>query len=199
MSIYLTLGTSEIPIFGTGRTYDYMNILSDNCIIEISNDTDSNSYSLGTVKFTSKNTYFVDQSYIVEGGALILSQSKASILNGKPYFSISNFTNLSLNIIDISGLEGKTFAGGYGTYSFYMEYKDSNTSVIEDFNFINVTTNYPNAWHLFFNSSTLRNSGLTYDITDTVDGISVEFSETLGNLFLKVVDISAQIAPGLIE
>ena len=40
ISIYLTLGSSEIPIFGTGRTYDYLNILSENCILEVSNDTD---------------------------------------------------------------------------------------------------------------------------------------------------------------
>ena len=80
-----------------------------------------------------------------------------------------------------------------------MEYLNSYSYIIESFKFINITTNYQNAWHLFFNSSTLRNSGLTYEIKDTVDGISVEFSGTLGNLFLKVVEISAQIAPGLIE
>ncbi len=199
ISIYLTLGTSDIPIFGSGRTYDYLNILSENYFLEVSNDTDSNSFSLGTIKYSSKNSYFVDQSYIVEAGALILSQSKASVLNGKPFFSISNFTNLSLTVIDVSGLEGKTFAGGYGTYSFYMEYLNSNSYILENFKFINITTDYKNAWRIFFNSSTLRNSGLSYIINDTEDGITVDFSGSLGNLFLKVVEISAQIAPGMIE
>ena len=196
ISIYLTLGTSDIPIFGGGRTYDYLNILPENCVLEVSNDTDSYSFSLGTVKYSSKNSYFIDQSYILEAGALILSQSKESILNGKPFFSVSDFTNLSLSIINISGLEGKTIAGGYGTYSFYMEYLNSNSYIIENFKFINITTNYQNAWNIFFDSITFRNSGLKYEIKNTSDGISVEFSNSLGNLFLKIVEISAQIAPG---
>jgi len=36
-------------------------------------------------------------------------------------------------------------------------------------------------------------------IIDTDNGITVEFEESLGNLFLKVIDISAQLAPGWIE
>lgn len=199
ISVYITLGTAEIPIFGSGRTYDYLDISSDDCLVEISNDTDSYSFSLGTVSFSSKNSYYVDQSYIYEAGALILSQSEASVLNGKPLFSVTNYTNVTFNIINISGLEGKKFAGGYGTYSFYMEYLDSNYYTIENFRFINITTNYKNAWRIFFNSTTLKYSALTYDIKDTAGGISVEFSGSLGNLILKVTDVSAQIAPGWIE
>lgn len=199
ISVYLTLGTSEIPIFGSGRTYDYLDILSNDCIIEISNDVDSYSFSLGTVTFTSKNSYYVDQSYIYEAGALILSQSGASVLNGKPFLTVSNYTNVSFGIINISGLEGKKFAGGYGTYSFYMEYLNSSYYSIDNLRYINVTTNYKNAWRIFFNSTTLQYSALTYEIKDTDDGISVEFSGSLGNLLLKVAEISAQIAPGWIE
>ena len=199
ISIFLTFGTSEMPIFGTGRTYDHLNILSDNCNVEVSNDTDSHSFSLGTVTYSSENSYFVDQSYIYEAGALIISQSGASVLNGKPFLSVSNYTNVSLTIVNISGLDGKNYVGGYGTYSFYMEYLNSNSYTVDSFRFINVTTNYQNAWRIFFNSSSLRNSGLTYKIKDTDDGITVEFSGSLGNLFLKVIEISSQIAPGWIE
>ncbi len=199
ISIYITLGTPEIPIFGTGRTYDDLNILTNNCSVEVSNDTSSYSFSLGTVKFTSQNSYFVDQSYIYEAGALILSQGSAGILNGKPFLSVSNFTNVSFTIINISSLEGKKIAGGYGTYSMYMEYLNSYYFTVDDFRFINITTNYKNAWRTFFNSTTLKYSLLTYDISDTDYGISVEFSGTLGNIILKVSEISVQMAPGWIE
>jgi hypothetical protein len=199
ISIYLTLGTSDIPIFGTGRTYDYLNILSDNCIIEVSNDTDLYSFSLGSVIYSSKNSYFVDQSFIYEAGALILSQSGASILNGKPFFSVDDYSNVSFTFINISGLEGKKFAGGYGTYSLYMEYLNSISYTVGSFSFINITTNFPNAWRVIFNSSSLKYSSLSYEITDTVDGISVGFSGSLGNIIFKVVEISAQVSPGWIE
>jgi hypothetical protein len=199
ISTYITLGIADLPIFGSGRTYDSLEILSDTCGVEISNDTDSYSFSLGVIKYSSGNSYFVDQSYIYEAGALILSQSKASMLNGKPFLSVSNYTNVSFTIVNISGWEGKRFAGGYGTYSVYMELLGSNTYIINNLKSINITTNYQNAWRLFFNSTTLRYSGLTYEIKDIEDGITVDFNGSLGNIVLKVVDISAQVAPGWIE
>jgi hypothetical protein len=199
ISTYITLGIADIPIFGSGRTYDSLEILSDKCGVEISNETDSCSFPLDIIKYSSGNSYFVDQSYIYEAGALILSQSKANILNGQPFLSVSNYTNVSLTIVNISSVEGKRFAGGYGTYSVYMEFLKSDTYIIDNFKKINIITNYQNAWHLFFNSTTLRYSGLSYKIKDIEDGITIDFSGSLGNLVLKVVDISAQIAPGWIE
>jgi hypothetical protein len=199
ISTYITLGMTDIPIIGNGRTYDSLEILSDTCGVEISNETDLYSFSLGVIKYSSGNSYFVDQSYIYEAGALILSQSNASMLNGQPFLSVSNYTNVSFTIINISGLEGKKFAGGYGTYSLYMEYLNSTFYTIDNFRFINITTNYQNAWRLFFNNTNLRFSGLTYEIKDTSDGISIEFSGSLGNLILKNIEISTQIAPGWIE
>ncbi len=199
ISTYITLGSPDLPFFGSGGTSDSLEILSDTCNIAVSNNTNSLNFSLGIIKYLSGNSYFVDQSYIFEAGALILSQSKASVLNGKPFLSVSNFTNVSFTIINISGLEGKRFVGGYGTYSVYTEFLKSDTYNLSNLESINITTNYQNAWRLLFNSTTLRYSGLTYEIKDTEDGITVEFSGSLGNLVVKVVDISAQIAPGWIE
>jgi len=199
ISTYITLGIADIPIFGSGRTYDSLEIISDKCGVEILNESDSYSFSLDIIKYTSGNSYFVDRSYIYEVGALILSQSKANILNGQPFLSVSNYTNISLTIINISSLEGKKYAGGYGTCSVYTEFLKSDTYIIDNLKRINITSNYQNAWRSFFNSSSLRNSGLTYEIKDIEDGITVDFSGSLGNLVLRVVDIFAQIDPGWIE
>ena len=199
VNTYITLGSPEIPIFGIGRTYDGLNIFNDGCGIAISNNSSSYSFSLGTIKYSSENSYFVDQSYIYEAGALILSQSGECILNGGPFFSISNFSDILFNIINISSLEGKKVAGGYGTYSLHTEYLDSANYTLDDIRFINITTNYKNAWREFLNSTDLNYSLLTYQIKDTSYGISVEFSGVLGSLKMKVSDISVQIAPGWIE
>jgi len=199
ISTYITLGTSEIPIFGTGSTYDTLNILSDNCSVKISNNTKSYSFSLGTIKYSSENSYYVDQSYILEAGAFILSQGGGNILNGKSFFSVSNFTDISFTIINISSMEGKKNAGGHGTYSLYVEYLNSTYYTIVGLRFINITTNYKNAWRLFFNEPSLRYSLLDYQIKDTDYGISVQFSGGLGNIILKVSEISVQIAPGWVK
>jgi hypothetical protein len=196
ISTYITLGTDDIPIFGSGRTYDTLEILLDNCTIELANSTNLLSFLLGTIKYSSENSYFVDQSYIYEAGALILSQSTTSILKGKPFLSVSNSTNLSFTIINISGIDGKRFASGHGTYSLYTEFSNSSTYYINNLTSINIKTNYQNAWRIFFNNTNLKYSELTYVINTIDDGITVEFSNPLGNLMLKVIEISAQISPG---
>ena len=199
ISTYITLGTPDTPILSTGQTYDHMNLLSNTCSIEVSNSSSTLSFSIDTIKYSSQNSYFVDQSYIYEAGALILSQSSANLLNGKPFLSISNYTNITMTIINISGLGGKNSAGGCGTFSIYSEFTNSEMYIIENLESINITTNYPNAWSVFFNSTTLLYSGLNYDINVFDDAVNVEFSNPLGNLDLKVADISIQIAPGWIE
>jgi hypothetical protein len=199
ISMYITLGTADIPFFDKGRTYDSLDILSDTCNVEVSNDTDSYSFSLGTMRYSSGNSYFVDQSYIYEAGVMILSQSNASLLHGKQFLSVSNFTNVSFTIINISSLDGKRTAYGHGTYSLYTEFLNSETYLIYNITYINITTDYQNAWYIYFNSTPLRYSGLTYEINETDVGITVKFTGSLGNLILKVIDISVQIAPGWIE
>lgn len=199
ISTYINLGMPDYPIFGSGRTYDSLDVLPDNCTITLSNNTDSYSFSIGTIKYSSKNSRFIDQSYIYEAGSLILSQSKSSILIGKPYLSVSNYTNISLTFVNISGLDGKKSAGGYGTYSVYMEYSTSSNYLIENVSSIDISTNYKTAWRIFFNSTILRYSGLTYTINDISEGISVDFTGNLGNFNIKVIEVYTQIAPGWIE
>ena len=80
-----------------------------------------------------------------------------------------------------------------------MEFSDSDTYLINELKSISISTNYKNAWRIIFNSSILRYSGLTYTIKDSSDGITVDFTDNLGNINIKLVDITTQIAPGWIE
>ena len=199
ISSSITLGSKEMPIFGIGRTFGSLEILSDSCNLIVTNGIDTLNFSFGIIKYSSGNTYFIDQSYVYEAGALILSQSTASILNGKPFLSVSNFTNVSFTIVDISGFDDKKSASGYGTCAVYTEFLNSKSYEVINVTSITITTNYPNAWRTVFNSSTLKYSGLTYVIKDIDNGVTVEFEGYSCNLFLKVIDISAQISPGWIE
>jgi hypothetical protein len=199
ISTYINLGIPDYPILGSGRTYDSLELLTDNCSITFSNNTGSYPFPIGTIKYSSKNSYFIDQSYIYEAGSLILSQSKSSILIGKPFLTVSNFTNVALTFVNIQGLDAKRYAGGYGTYSVYMEFLNSTDYLIENVTSIDISTNYENAWRIFFNSTALKYSGLTYTINDDSDGIRIDFNGNLGNFNIKLVNIITQIAPGWIE
>lgn len=199
ISTYISLGISDLPFFDTGRTYDSLEISPNNFIVNISNETDSFSFSLGALKYSSGNSYFTDQSYIYEGGVLILSQYNGNLLHGKQFLSVDDYSNISFNVINVSSLDGKNSVFGHGTYSIYSEYLNSDQYTVYNVTNINITTSYSNAWRLFFNSTDMIYSVLNYEINDAIDGINVKFSPPLGNIYLKVIEISTQIAPGWIE
>jgi len=90
--------------------------------------------------------YFEYQVLCLEAGTLILSQPPSSILLGQPLFSITNFTNVSLWLYNIAGLEGKSFVSGYGTYVLSNEYINRTTHSITEVTHINITTEFPEAW-----------------------------------------------------
>jgi hypothetical protein len=204
MSTSITLGNKEMPYFSASRAFGSLMILSDECTVTITNSSNSSSYSLGIIKYSSRNAYFLDQSYIYEAGSVILNQSEGNVMSIKPFSAINNVNvvNITFDIVNILGVGGRTSAGGYGTYPIRTELASSNTVVMNNVNSITIATNYPNAWHLAFNSTLIKSAGLIYDTdfsaADTNGEVTITFNGVV-NLTLKVVEIDAQIAPGWIE
>jgi len=61
------------------------------CNITIIPDSDGNSIepiTCGAVSYTSQNRYYVDQNFIYEGGALILSQGEPVFYDALPFDSL---------------------------------------------------------------------------------------------------------------
>jgi hypothetical protein len=215
ISATITLGNKEIPFFDLGRTFDSLGIIEDGCNITVKNNTVSSSYSTDAIKYSSRNLHFVDQSYVYEAGSLILSQDPSSILHGKPSFFVTEFgKNLSFTFVNISGIAGRTSVSGYGNYPIYLEVANPNNQYTEINNVTDITivTNYADAWYIALNSSLLQSiSGFEYEgngvgkvgynITSASDRVTLEFIDSSGdyvNLFIREVNISAQIAFGLV-
>lgn len=216
ISAPITLGNKEIPFFDLGRTFDTLSIIEDNCTITVKNNTVSRSYLTNTIKYSSQNSYFVDQSYVYEAGSLILSQYPSSVLYGKPSFFVTEFgKNLSFTFVNISGITGRRSVSGYGNYPVYLKAINPSNQYTEINNVtdIIITTNYADAWYIALNSSLIQSisgfeykgngvSKIGYNITSASDQVTVEFIDSsgdYGNLFIREVNISAQIAFGLIE
>ncbi len=216
ISATITLGNKEIPFFDLGRTFDTLSVIEDSCTITVKNNTVSSSYSTDAIKYSSRNLYFVDQSYVYEAGSLILSQYPSSILYGKPSFFVTEFgKNLSFTFVNISGIAGRTSVSGYGNYPVYLMVMNPSNQYTEINNVTNITivTNYADAWYIALNSSLMQSiSGFEYEgngvskvgyyITSASDRVTLEFIDSSGdyiNFFIKEVNISAQIAFGLIE
>jgi len=201
----ITLGSKEMPFLQSARAYGTLDILPNGCKIIITDkNTYSDSYILGSLKYTSSNAYYIDQSIIYENGALILSQHLGDIVSVRPAFSVDDNGDLNFNIFRFSGLGEKTSITGYGTYPIQTKFSSSKTSNVFNIEHITIYTSYTNAWRIFFND-TLSNSALNFSINNTEDdnGITITFYATdeayLPELLLNVYEIEIQISPGWIE
>jgi len=212
LSSWFTLGSKEIPILNSGRTFGRLELIEDVYNITIESEEDDAALvniSTGRIKFDAGNSYFVPQSYIYENGALILKQYDAHMLIGKPTFFVTTYgKNLSLTIIDINGTIGKRTSSGYGITPVQTQVTDVSETEITLFDKMIIRTEYPNAWITALNA-TLRqiDSGFTpdeYQITKTENSVTLQFMD-VGNipayptLDLRKVTVFTQIAPGWIN
>jgi len=173
--------------------------------------TISLSYPIGTIKYESENSYFVDQTYAYEGGAVILAQHTGEAIISPPSFSAGNYTTehiINLSVVNIIGIEGKTSASGYGTYSIRTNYSKSTYYEAMARNItIRINTNYPDAWGRYLRNL-MNNSGIT-DVTINVNSTGNYVAISMGGpssgssydikLSVRETKIYAQIGPGWVS
>ena len=173
---------------------------------------------MGTIEYASENAYFVDQTYVYEGGAVILNQSQGQSVISAPSFSLQNVTAdsgymhlVSLGMVDITGLAGKTSVSGYGTYSIKTNYSsmDENEYIASTI-YINITTSHAAAWQRYMNS-TLSRSGIdpdSFNVSTTGNMVAVELYGPSGpsangdydvKLSTMHTNIMAQVGPGWVS
>jgi hypothetical protein len=211
ISSSITLGSGELPYLMSVRSYGNLELVENSFKITVINNIDPDySYPIGTIKYSSSNAYFIDQSYIYECGGVILSQAMGNTFYIKPSFSVRNEDNVDIyfNINNISTLAKKGSISGYTTYPIQTEFLDGSEKFteIESIKSIIFTTNYVTSWHSFINGS-LINAGLNhygygvdYSIDISDNEVILKFTDSkIINLYLNVIEIGAQIAPGWVE
>ena len=194
----ITLGNKELPYLMSLRAYGSLQILDNSFIIKINDNVIP---SFGTIKYSSMNGYFIDQSFIYENGAFITSQIEGNMISMKPSLSIGkeNSTNVTINftMVNIVPVGGKTNGGGYGTTSILTEYKNSSYYEIPIVNNITINTTYPNAWELFFRGLLDKNN-VNYTYFNNGNEVKINFTDSIAAEY-KIVNINAQIGPGWVE
>jgi hypothetical protein len=188
ISVPITLGSRELPFFVTSRAFGSLNLLQDACQITISNATHSFNYSLGVIKYTSSNAYYLDISFVYEAGGVIKSQEGESLMIIKPGFSVANNTYISFVIVNISSI-GSTSITGYGTHPIEMEYLDSSTFTVYSAESISINTSYTQAWRLFLNQTLKK---FPHSLKDG----EVRFPTVKPNIIVRFIETKAQISPG---
>ena len=198
----ITLGSREMPFLASNRAYGNLAILPTECEIIIEDNVTSVSYTLGSIKYSSQNAYYLDQSYIYENGAVILSQSKDDLIIIKPNFLVTNDNDFIFNLIKISDIGGISTASGYKTYPLQTRYSGGEQINIHYVRNLTVISPYKDAWEKFF-TNILSTDDFDYIVEDTTDGdgIVVRFSEYTDYpiIDIKLHEIEAQISPGWTE
>ena len=201
ISTPITLGTDQQSFLTTSRTSGSIHIKSNDVTFSISNSSDQLSFSLGSLQYISRNNYYVDQSYILEAGAVIINQTEGYIMSSDPpvIYQHQGF-NLSYNFYNITERGGKTDISGFGTYLIQTNYSNTDSYNLTNITTIQIIGAHPNAWYLLLNT-TLQdiglNYGVDYSISTTSSQVNVAVSSTI-NISIDIITLYAQISPGRI-
>ena len=217
----ITLGNKEMPILSSSRSYGSIEILPEQFVISISGASfPTSTTALNTLKYSSSNAYFLDQEYIFEAGAIILSQYQGDTMVIKPSFSIDNNKtddfkfNISIDLVNIIPVEDENYISGYGIYPIKTQYESVDEFTINQISNLLIQTEFPDSWERFLNNS-FKQAGLKYsnDLYDIHNEtfyfeknggqIKVIFggrgSDVRVNVNLRITNISAQISQGWIN
>lgn len=220
MSVPFHMGGGDVPLIGTIKSSGTLSVNKDECEITITTNSDgnwNNTTTCGAVSYDSQNRYYVDQNFIYEGGALILSQGERSSMMLYPSIRFSrapaNGYNASIHIVEIDKygfapadvissntgcslrLTGEKFK------PLYDSEKDSSGD-ISSFT-LTVNTNYPEAWYLYLKEtmedSKIKDSDYTLPLP-TNNTVSLTFpSESSGKDLnrLYVSKTIVKVEPGI--
>lgn len=120
--------------------------------------------SSGNIVLEARNRYFVQQTLVYEGGAVIRSQQDGELVKGEPPFMVTVAgTNVQIWTSLIS-LHGEGSVGGIGTQGIHHDLIDADhdayASVNSDVTIVH-WTQYDVAWYDFFNETLSRAYGVT--------------------------------------
>jgi len=206
----ITLGTNEIPLplfLKSEKSFGYLRLMSDESIINITDTTPvTNTYELGSIKYSPRNSQYIETEYIYEAGAVITNQNLGNTMYILPYFTAdySGNVDITFSAVDFIDIAGKKYTTGHGITQIQLEYKSKSTNTINNVDQITISTEYMPAWNNFFNDS-LESIGLFYgagndfEISENeVDNeITLDFNNALTvDITLIITEINIQIGPG---
>ena len=221
ISTSITLGSKELGFLTSSKAFGRLTIEENATALycKLYNGTEFQN-QFGILKYSSENSYFLDQTYIYEIGALILDQTQGSVLTIKPSLKASyNYSApptvlLNITCVNLIPVGGKTSISGYGTYPIRTEYLYSTNKISNQVTILKMTTQYPTIWYRFLNDTfsgvglkegnIASASNVQYNITQVGNQITVTFNDPgqyLANVKLnyRIITILVQIAPGWVE
>ena len=219
----ITLGSKELPYFVTARSYGEVALtdLDDagDYLINIQPAPADfpSGIPLTSIKYEAFNSEFIDQTYVLEGGGIVLKQpepDEGEVMKVNPSISVENaselgYIKINWNIPLFDGVTGKKSYGGYGYYkecfirtNYTTHYTHSGSTA-----YVYIYTDYPDAWNKSFIQDDTgilwefyNNGYINFEVDDSMSPNRVEITPGTKfiNLELTIVKIGVQIGPGVI-
>jgi len=189
----ITLGSRELPYFVTARAFGELSVVTgEDSSIEVDY---GNVTSLTSIKYEAFNSYFVDQTYVLEGGGIIVTQPEGeSVMRVAPTISVTKGDAVSL-VFDVPvfiDIPGKNSTYGHGKCFIRTNYSGSSTQPFNPINDnVRIYTQYLNAW----NESLCDLLGDAADIVWGPNYIEIQPKGTM-NVQIREIEVYAQIGPG---
>ena len=217
LSTAITLGSKELPYMLSVRSFGTLEIMDNTRAIDIYNKSSDSPFHIpfGVITYSSRNAYFLDQSYTYEAGATIVSQSDGNSMMIPPFFfadynATTDTVNISFDVVNISSVGNKNIASGYGTYPIQTEFHNISTKnkIFTDVSSITIDTPFSTEWNASITYS--LNENLEYEgydsqfsLTDMGEYLRLDIASSSDlptvNIILNVIDIRAQIGPGWVD
>ncbi len=208
VSSSITLGSRELGFFMSNKAFGRLALIPNGWahrIVRYAGDTYEDNF--GILRYASENAYFLNQIYNYEIGGVVLNQTEGAVFIIKPEFTAvynasTRIVNLSITCVDLVPNDEKTSISGYGTYPVRTEYISSTNTTITSIKTFAIITPFSSIWYTFLNT-TLSDANLVknndYTIIKTSNQVTITFISpplTSANLYLRKIQIAAQITPG---
>lgn len=164
ISMPIKMGGGSLPVLSSGKSSGRLAINDDEFGINIRATTPGLTYNsdsilmdLGTISYMSDNNYFVDQQFVYENGALLISQNDYSLMRFAPQIDMKvtdSGTNITMdiNVIEING--PKRSISSNSVEELNIRTNGSDSLYWEGILFTDATmtieTSYPSSWETFF-------------------------------------------------
>ena len=211
----ITLGSKELPYFVSARSFGQ---------IDITDQDDAGDYKINiqpappdfpsgipltSIKYDAANFYFTPQTYLLEGGGIILKQPDGEVMRVNPGIAVENnsalgYIKIYWNIPLFNGIPGKNRTAGYKESYVRTNYSNHYTHS-GSANYVYIYTDYPDAWNksLIKDDTGLlweyhNNGYLNVEVDDsfTPDRVEITPGTKNINLELTIVEIGVQVGAG---
>jgi hypothetical protein len=202
----ITLGSRELPYFISASAYGEVNVIDYGTSRIVVDEDEWQAVPLTSITYHAYNIYFVDQTYILEGGGIIVNQQNGiPVMRVDPGLTVDNSTNIDIymDLPMIYATEGKNFT--YGLGKCFIRTNFSNTLSYQNFTTISsnikIYSTYPEAWFKSLNSTIGSMVDITLNPVGSPTHIRIEKKaggKDIG-LYIAQYPIYVQIGPGWIK